>query len=1082
MFSLYSRCITFVFAIFMAATFSVFATENLPGVWREFEEGGWHTAAKQHDGASGGRRVSWFDQPGRAVYVEFDLSEAMDRAILFIRASRAPAADGHMDVAFGPIEDGTRPQDVPRVGHLAMPSTRGWNNYRWVSTTLDDLAAGRYYLVLRYDEQGGPFEPDVAALVPDDPESRWMPPNTVEDGEFVGTGEMLEQPRSDDLLTEARLAEIQEAREQRQREERERAARVAVISDPANRLDYRISWFGNDIAFGPDISGHTGHTPHNVWDIFVTPDGNLFTNVHWEEHGANVTQFRDGEWINDARIGNHGGGRAVTANSTYLYFAGNRHRTGEQGIDRRTLTDISRQAWNVHVDCGTVHGLAATEERVFAAVPGDNQIKVFDPDLNPLESWELENPGKMTLDRQGRLWIILPEENRIVRYTQQGERLPQAISLDRGVQPNGLAVDHRNRLLVADAGPSEQVLIFDNIENDPTLVDRFGEPGGVYSGVAGRLGPQRFVRLTGVGADAEGNIYVASRASNNGSTMLQSYAPDGELLWQKQCHIWIDTPALHPDQPDTVYSTTAKLRVDFDAPINENWQAEALTVHHRAFTDDYRHRMGGSGSTFLHRLENDGLYQFIVDMPGKTTYVYRFDPENHGEVAVPAGFIDQRRIWVDRDGTGRRDTAGLPGNTFDLRVRGVYNNDRLHLTATVTDEHGNSRELQREFAPDTIGDNVRFGIHAGGERVYRFSRFSVRIGDEQSVWNFGNLDNRDSADGFAMNQDHWSMHGDSLRARGNRRGGRPRAFTASRDFPNLTRGDDFEIEFTVRASGGRLYGDHFGLHLQRGEDWRTGIGIVVANNQDHPLLQFRRHFSGDVIESRPLSDEIVAMERELTTVGAGVASDGAIWNATHGLGLFRFPVQGFTQAGAPIYTVESREDYNMPPGMVELRRVHHFPERDGLLLVNGFTEEHRNVRHHWKRAGKVVRLYENWQPGTPSEDWQLRWELVPPYEDRHGGEGGDANLMSFDIAGDYLFVAREGQSGQLNVNRGHVDVYRLDNGEYVGWMEPDADHVGHLGIIDITHGMKAYRRDNGEYLVFLEDSGRARTIVYHWRP
>jgi hypothetical protein len=42
-------------------------------------------------------------------------------------------------------------------------------------------------------------------------------------------------------------------------------------------------------------------------------------------------------------VGNHGGGRAVTANSRYVYFAGNKHRTGEQGIDRRPRADISKQ-------------------------------------------------------------------------------------------------------------------------------------------------------------------------------------------------------------------------------------------------------------------------------------------------------------------------------------------------------------------------------------------------------------------------------------------------------------------------------------------------------------------------------------------------------------------------------------------------------------------------------------------------------------------------------------------------------------------------------------------------------------------
>jgi hypothetical protein len=212
-----------------------------------------------------------------------------------------------------------------------------------------------------------------------------------------------------------------------------------------------------------------------------------------------------------------------------------------------------------------------------------------------------------------------------------------------------------------------------------------------------------------------------------------------------------------------------------------------------------------------------------------------------------------------------------------------------------------------------------------------------------------------------------------------------------------------------------------------------------------------------------------------------VDGEGTVWNASHGKGIVRYPVTGFTPAGAPIYTAEAATHHAMPAPFTELRRVYFAPERDRMLLVNGFTDAHRNIRHHWKRAGKVIRRYDDWSPEQPPEAWKLRWELVPPYEDREGGNDGDGNIMSLDVAGDYLFLAREGQSGTLGVNRCHVEVYRLDDARYVGWMGPTPE-TGDVGILDITQAMKAFRRGDGEYWVFLEEGAKARTLVYRWHP
>lgn len=72
------------------------------------------------------------------------------------------------------------------------------------------------------------------------------------------------------------------------------------------------SWFGNSNA---DMNTFV---PQGIEDIFVATDGTVYSNVHWEEGGGQITVVKDG--IVSHAKGNHGwghlGGSAITANAT----------------------------------------------------------------------------------------------------------------------------------------------------------------------------------------------------------------------------------------------------------------------------------------------------------------------------------------------------------------------------------------------------------------------------------------------------------------------------------------------------------------------------------------------------------------------------------------------------------------------------------------------------------------------------------------------------------------------------------------------------------------------------------------------
>ncbi|MHC5728242.1 MAG: hypothetical protein ACYTXY_29830, partial [Nostoc sp.] len=95
------------------------------------------------------------------------------------------------------------------------------------------------------------------------------------------------------------------------------------------KLTYKTSWIGN--TFG---SGNL-RVQNNIEAMYVAPDGTVYTNSHWDEAGMEAGIYKDGKVISalgDTHGWSRGGGKAVTANSKYVYIAmtqGSRGKTNE---------------------------------------------------------------------------------------------------------------------------------------------------------------------------------------------------------------------------------------------------------------------------------------------------------------------------------------------------------------------------------------------------------------------------------------------------------------------------------------------------------------------------------------------------------------------------------------------------------------------------------------------------------------------------------------------------------------------------------------------------------------------------------
>ena len=214
------------------------------------------------------------------------------------------------------------------------------------------------------------------------------------------------------------------------------------VSIQAGQLtNYTSSWFGN--TFG----GGSKWVQQEIAGIFVTSDGTVYANVNWDEGGGNFSAYKNGDRIATG-LHCHGwgrdGGNAVCANSTYVFFAQRANNESGAltdtntwpplgynwyGVTRRLRSDITQgapftggkggsgdtlsQSYLVvnqvptSYSGGDIQGLYATDTRFYVSCPYDGYVRVYDAGTMAfLWSFAVSNPGSLTMDANGKLWLV----------------------------------------------------------------------------------------------------------------------------------------------------------------------------------------------------------------------------------------------------------------------------------------------------------------------------------------------------------------------------------------------------------------------------------------------------------------------------------------------------------------------------------------------------------------------------------------------------------------------------------------------------------------------------------------------------
>ncbi|KAF3888143.1 MULTISPECIES: NHL repeat-containing protein [Nostocales] len=484
-------------------------------------------------------------------------------------------------------------------------------------------------------------------------------------------------------------------------------------------MGYSTSWIGNT------FSGNRKWVQINIEAMYVAPDGTVYTNSIWDEAAKEAGIYKNGDvagYAADLHGWERLGGKAVTANSRYLYVGMSQGagsgKPGEDYPPKGTIWYCIRRynlsgqqapfsggrGWDksmVIVNTSSpVTGLAATDNEVYVSDRAGNRIVVYDANsMNQLRSFSFSRPGHIAIDQQKNLWIVQQKENSsaaaILRYSPQGQQLSEKIT--NVAEPTAIALDNQGRLLVADNGPRQQILIY-NIGGSPSQVGTFGTERGVYSGTPGQIGDLKFYGITGVGTDAQGNIYVANNGFNNAGSDLRKFSPNGALQWRLLGLCFLDTADADPGSDGRdVFTKEEHYVMNYDKPNGQQWTYADYTVNAIKYPQDPRLNTTAT-AVFFRRVQGRPL-MYLTGMYNSWMQIYRFAQNSEGWTAIPSGMFvgtpaDPNKpfftdgnwppnqpktgewIWRDANSNGAFDPGEYDTNKDDVYIGGWWVDSR----------------------------------------------------------------------------------------------------------------------------------------------------------------------------------------------------------------------------------------------------------------------------------------------------------------------------------------------------------------------------------------------------------------------
>lgn len=482
----------------------------------------------------------------------------------------------------------------------------------------------------------------------------------------------------------------------------------------AESQTYTTSWVGNTYgAANSPLTGRARWVPQDMRDLCVSPGGTVYSICGWEEGAMELGAFKDGDVLSDAGTNTHGWGRnpgpAVAVQGNYLYTVMYQSPSGNAGEDYphgdttwetvcrySTAIPLRQSAFPggrgyfgsfliVEINNGrSLSGLATSATELFVSVYNKNQVKVYRlSDMSYQRTLTVEKPRKLAIDRGGKLWVLQDGSagsgTQVSQFSSGGTPGMSIVGL-HNVQD--IAIDNLGHLMVGDNGDVQQVLYYDISGATPNLVKRLGQAGGLLGGTApGRVAADKFLNITGVGADSSANAFVAfntvgrydAEGVGNGA-VLRSFAPAGALNWELHALNFIDCAAVDPASDGAVvYTKHERFDMDLARPDGRQWTWRSHTLDDLTYPQDLRSALHHPNLAFARRMSGQ-LFLFTHDMDYNHLGILRMA----GDLAVPCGLhalwfdssrggVSNVRCWVDKNANGAIDAAAeMVSSRFSL--------------------------------------------------------------------------------------------------------------------------------------------------------------------------------------------------------------------------------------------------------------------------------------------------------------------------------------------------------------------------------------------------------------------------------
>ncbi len=465
------------------------------------------------------------------------------------------------------------------------------------------------------------------------------------------------------------------------------------------QLSYKTTWVAN-----------SGGTWQTFTQMYMTGAGvsqsGISTGVcTWDEGGRGLGVYNTSGTVTNLEWDNRTGGTCVAINLKSVYTAMNnsivkRPLTNTTRADKTItiagISNVSKEPSAFSYDptgldilrkAIGITGVSANELFVTAAVYQLNKVFVYDAGLTLLRTINADRALYATPDNAGNVWIIqgADKDNApIVReYNTSGQATGREIA---GLSdPRSLQISKTGQLIIGDNGENQQVFFY-NLSAAPELANTFGAKGGITSGIAGEVKPDKFNGIVYAGTDSLNNLYVVT---NREGAIIRKFDDQLNHVWQKYGLAFVDMADADPDNETEIYSAEERYSMDYSKENGQEQEYRACLLNADKYPEDARLNASLDGGVWIRRINGQKI-MFVGEMYSGFIFIYRFNETTDGEIAIPSGAIANHVswqfglnpwppyqpaagafIWRDKNGNGRFDADEYESVNFNVSLANV---------------------------------------------------------------------------------------------------------------------------------------------------------------------------------------------------------------------------------------------------------------------------------------------------------------------------------------------------------------------------------------------------------------------------